>query len=120
MDIDDCTVGTEVIDEQYGSGVVLGTVDGTVMVEFDRAKRKDVDPETLREVPPLLLPTPDPLDVGNEWADEAPSVDEDPLYGGEVEIELEFNDDVDIGTDIDVHGLDDDGTYTITLQYWED
>lgn len=120
MDIDDCTAGTNVIHEQYGSGEVLGTIYGTVTVAFDRAKRKTVHPENLREAPTLLLPNPDPLDVGTEWADEAPSEHEDPLYGSEVEIELEFNDDVNICTDIDVHGLDDDGTYTIILQYWKE
>ena len=107
--------GDRVIHPKYGTGEVVSITTGTVMdtlVEFDRSKRQLVDRRDLEHAREMLKDVT--VRQKPEWADE-PVDDEEPLYGGEVEIELDFADDVEYDVDVT---MDTDGR--IIVQYWDE
>lgn len=110
---DDFEADQRVIHSSYGTGTVIRSDDTSpsIMVDFDRRQRCIVDDRDLEPARELL----EGVDVeeGKEWADEPPEEGDSLIYGGEVEIDLDFADNV--AYDVDVR---DDGH--IIIQYWSE
>lgn len=114
-DSDSIEAGDRVIHPKYGTGDVVradGRGSDDAIVDFNRAKREVVNSSNLKPARTLLRE----VEVAEkpEWQDEAISESESAVYGGEVEINLDFAD----GVAADVDARIEDGC--IIVQYWED
>lgn len=110
---------TNVLHPDHGSGELLTQADGTAYVDFKRAGKLEVPVDELRKAPPMLLHNE--IEANPEWADAEPHEGEEPIYGGQATIDLLFNNEHDIGVDVDTIGFEnggEDGTYRIVVQYW--
>jgi len=88
-----------VLHPDHGSGELLTKTDDTAYVDFKRKGKLEVPLEELKRAPMMLLHND--VDVNTEWADAEPHEDEEPLFGGQATIDLLFNDEHDIGVDVD-------------------